>query len=137
MTYHYHALFREFLIEELARRMPPEERRAATARAGHLVAARGQQSEALALFRDAGEWEAMRTLVHAHALEWARQGRAQALSDWIEALPPEMRESDPWLTYWFGRAWIFVRAAARPTADRARVRGFSDEPATCAARRSR
>ena len=27
-----------------------------------------------------------------HALEWARQGRAQALSDWIEALPAAMRE---------------------------------------------
>ena len=121
LTYHYHALFREFLIQELATRMPPEERRAATARAGHLVAARGQQSEALALFRDAGEWEAMRTLIHAHALEWARQGRAQALSDWIEALPPAMRESDPWLTYWFGRAWIFVEPQRGPSRDRARV----------------
>ena len=101
--------------------MPPEERRAATARAGHLVAARGQQSEALALFRDAGEWEAMRTLVHAHALEWARQGRAQALSDWIEALPSAMRESDPWLIYWFGRAWAFVEPQQGPSRHRAFV----------------
>jgi LuxR family maltose regulon positive regulatory protein len=108
LTYHYHALFREFLIQELESRIASEERRAATARAGHLVAARGEQSEALALFRDAGDWEAMRILVRAHALEWARQGRAQALSDWIEALPQSMRDSDPWLTYWFGRAWIFL-----------------------------
>ena len=119
-TYHYHALFREFLIEELSTRMPTEERHAATARAGHLVAARGEQSAALALFRDAGEWEAMRTLVHAHALEWARQGRAQALSDWIDALPAAMRESDPWLIYWFGRAWIFVEShKGRPAIERA------------------
>ena len=120
VTYHYHALFREFLTEELTRRIEPEERRAVAVRAGHLVSARGLVSEALALFRDAGEWEAMRTLIHAHALEWARQGRAQALSDWIEALPPSMREHDPWLIYWFGRAWIFVEGhRGRPAIERA------------------
>ena len=78
------------------------------------------ESEALALFRDAGEWEAMRKLILAHALEWARQGRAQALSDWIEALPAAMRERDPWLAYWFGRAWIFVEPPkGRPAIERA------------------
>jgi len=45
VTYHYHALFREFLLEELARRIAMEERRAVTARAGHLVSARGLQSD--------------------------------------------------------------------------------------------
>src|SRR5207253_5999433 len=54
------------------------------------------------------------------ALEWARQGRAQSLSDWIEALPANMRESDPWLGYWFGRAWIFVQPQrGRPSIERA------------------
>jgi ATP/maltotriose-dependent transcriptional regulator MalT/DNA-binding SARP family transcriptional activator len=119
-TYHYHALFREFLLRELAARVAPDARRAIAARAGHLLAARGLQSEALALFREAGEWEAMRTLIRAHALEWARQGRAQVLSDWIEALPPDMRESDAWLVYWFGRAWIFVEPRkGRPAIERA------------------
>ncbi|HEY1325795.1 MAG TPA: BTAD domain-containing putative transcriptional regulator [Casimicrobiaceae bacterium] len=119
LTYHYHALFREFLAEELARRMEPEERRAVTTRAAHLVSARGLHAEALALFRDAGDWEAMRALILRHALEWARQGRAQALSDWIEALPATMRESDPWLTYWHGRAWIFVEPhRGRPAIER-------------------
>ena len=119
VTYHYHALFREFLLQELGKRIAPEERRAATARAAHLVSARGLQSEALALFRDAGEWEEMRRLILAHALEWARQGRAQALSDWIEALPAALRERDPWLIYWFGRAWIFVEAhKGRPAIER-------------------
>jgi len=120
VTYHYHALFREFLLEELGKRVTPEDRRAATARAGHLVSARGLQSEALALFRDAGEWTEMRKLILAHALDWARQGRSQALSDWIEALPTAMREHDPWLTYWSGRAWIFVEPhEGRPAIERA------------------
>ncbi len=107
-SYHYHALFREFLQEELAKRIPADERRSATARAAHLLTDRGDATEALTLFREAGEWEAMRALIHAHALEWARQGRSQVLSDWIEALPQSMRDGDPWLTYWYGRAWIFI-----------------------------
>src|SRR5262249_14245541 len=56
----------------------------------------------------------------AHALEWARQGRAQALSDWIGALPAATRAADPWLEYWFGRAWIFVQPQrGRPALERA------------------
>ena len=119
-TYHYHALFREFLLEELSKRVPGSERRTATTLAANLLAKRGQASEALALFRDAREWEPMRSLIRAHALEWARQGRAQVLSDWIEALPSSMREKDPWLEYWFGRAWVFAAPQrGRPPIERA------------------
>ncbi len=119
-SYHYHALFREFLQEEMRRRLSKDEQRAASARAAELLAGRGQVSDALALFRDAREWEAMRSLIRANALEWARQGRSQALSDWIEALPSSMRERDPWLEYWFGRAWIFHEPQrGRPALERA------------------
>lgn len=110
-TYQYHALFREFLLEEAANRLSAEERRAASARAAALLRERGQAHEALGLYRDAGDYEAMRTLILANALDWARQGRAQALSDWIEALPATLRDAEPWLTYWYGRAWIFVEPA--------------------------
>jgi ATP/maltotriose-dependent transcriptional regulator MalT/DNA-binding SARP family transcriptional activator len=119
-SYHYHALFREFLLEELRTRLPGPERRQATTRAAELLAARGQIREALALFRDAGEWEAMRSLIRANALDWVRQGRSQPVSDWIEALPSSMRADDPWLEYWFGRAWIFVQPhRGRPALERA------------------
>jgi ATP/maltotriose-dependent transcriptional regulator MalT/DNA-binding SARP family transcriptional activator len=119
-TYQYHALFREFLLEELRRRLPREEQQKAGAQAAKLLAGRGQVGEALAIFRDAGEWETMHSLIRTHALEWARQGRAQTLSDWIETLPAAMRENDPWLEYWFGRAWIFIQPQrGRPALERA------------------
>src|SRR5262249_6645261 len=56
LTYHYHTLFREFLIRELGERLGSAERRTATKRAAELLAERGQISEALSLFRDASEW---------------------------------------------------------------------------------
>ena len=107
-TYHYHALFREFLLEEMRNRLAPDEQRAASKLAAELLSARGQVSDALALFKVAGEWAEMHALIRANALDWARQGRAQAVSDWISALPAALREGDPWLEYWVGRAWIFV-----------------------------
>lgn len=119
-TYQYHALFREYLREEMQRRMPRDVQRAAIVRAAELLAKRGQAAEALELYCEAGEWEAMRAVIGAHALEWARQGRAQALSDWIEALPTALRATDPWLEYWYGRAWIFVQPQrGRPALERA------------------
>ena len=119
-TYHYHVLFREFLLEEAKKRLSSAERRVAAAHAAELLSARGLANDALALYRDAGDAEAMRGLIAANALEWARQGRAQTLSDWIEALPNAMRDADPWLQYWYGRAWIFVRPPrGRPPLERA------------------
>ncbi len=119
-TYQYHALFREYLREELRRRLPRDEQRAATARAAALLAERGQADEALELHCEAGEWEAMCAIIGAHALDWARQGRAQVLSDWIEALPQALRMADPWLEYWYGRAWIFLQPQrGRPALERA------------------
>jgi hypothetical protein len=90
------------------------------------LAARPRNSEharsgeqALTLFRT-GDPEAMRRVILANALEWARQGRAQTLSEWIEALPKSMRDADPWVEYWYGRAWIFVQAPrGRPALERA------------------
>ena len=86
-TYHYHALFREFLLEEARKRLRADERRAASARAAALLAARGAGE------RSAGALSRRRRIggdaraILANALDWARQGRAQTLSDWIEALP--------------------------------------------------
>ncbi len=115
-SYHYHALFREFLLGEAERRLSSDDRRTASARAAELLEARGEPNEALTLYREARDFEAMRKLIRANALDWARQGRAQALSDWIEALPRDMRDADPWLEYWLGRAWIFTEPERGRTA---------------------
>ncbi|MBK7744614.1 MAG: hypothetical protein IPI40_13625 [Betaproteobacteria bacterium] len=47
--YHYHALFREFLLDEGRRRLPATERRLLQASAARLLEARGETADALAL----------------------------------------------------------------------------------------
>ena len=120
LTYQYHALFREYLRGEMRRRLPRDVRCGALVHAAGMLAERGQADEALELYREAEQWDAMREVICRHALEWARQGRAQGLSDWIDALPASRRASDPWLEYWYGRAWIFVQPQrGRPAVEHA------------------
>src|SRR5581483_1629286 len=119
-TYHYHALFREFLLAQLEKTFPPGERRAASAVAARLLAERGEAIEALELYRAAQDWQAMRALIVANALDWARQGRGHVVAHWIEALPQAMLDTDPVLQYWLGRAWIFDHPErGRPALERA------------------
>lgn len=123
-TYQWHALFREFLLGQAQRRLPADQRRTLAAQAARRLAGRGALQDALVLARDAQDWPTLRTLVEANARAWAREGRAQALSDWIDALPAELRDADPWLAYWQGRAWIFLQPArGRPALERA-LEGF-------------
>lgn len=123
-VYQWHALFREFLLGQAQRRLAAGERRALGAEAARRHAARGAVQDALVLARDAQDWDTLRGLVLAHALAWAREGRAQAVSDWIGVLPAALREADPWLAYWQGRAWIFLQPSrGRPALERA-LEGF-------------
>lgn len=109
LTFHFHALFREYLLAQARQRLAPGELRALAGRAAGLLAARGAVPEALALAHEAQDWPALRALVLAQAADWTRQGRAQVLSDWIDALPADMRAADAWLACWQGRAWALLQ----------------------------
>jgi hypothetical protein len=125
VTYHYHALFREFLLEELGRRIEPDERCAATARAGHLVSARGLQSEALALFsrRRRMEADARPSFMSTRSSGRARAARRRCRTG-SRRLPASTRRQGP-VAYVLVRPRMDLRrAAARPPGDRARVRAF-------------
>ena len=62
-------------------------------------------------------------LIRANALDWARQGRAQTLSDWIEALPAGDARGRSMARILVRSRVDLRRAAARPSGARARLRG--------------
>jgi len=67
-VYQFHALFREFLLDEGRRRLTPEERRDALDRAGGQLVGRGEYDAAAALYREAQAWPALTGLaLHAGA----------------------------------------------------------------------
>ena len=106
-VYQFHALFREFLLEEGRRRLTPEDRRDALDRAGGQLVSRGEFDAAAALYREAGAWPALTGLaMHAGAALIA-EGRANTLAQWIDALPEEFRQREPRLSLYLGVALLY------------------------------
>lgn len=99
--YHFHALFRDFLLANL-NDLSADERRRLTQDSARLMAEAGEADSAIALFLDADDVQAALHVLQSHAPSMAAQGRLQTLERWISLFPVGMREGDPWLLYWRG-----------------------------------
>ena len=120
IRYQYHPLFREFLLHRAAAQSSSTRTRALRARAAELLAADGQTEAAFALFAELKRFEEAVALVLAEAPVLMRQGRANVVAGWIDALPRTKRERLPWLLYWLGVARLATRPAdASPQFERA------------------
>lgn len=102
-VYHYHDLFREFLLSELERSVSAAEFRRLQCLAAQLLEGTGQQDHAIRLYVQAADWPAATRLILAAAPGLVAQGRGASLRDWISALPTEVAD-DPWMSFWSGAA---------------------------------
>jgi ATP/maltotriose-dependent transcriptional regulator MalT/DNA-binding SARP family transcriptional activator len=100
--YQYHALFREFLMARAKETLSHETLSTLLHRAALLLDQGGQTEDAISLFRDLGDWDAMVQLIMKQAPSMLAQGRYRPLEEWLDSLPKEMLENDPWLLYWKG-----------------------------------
>jgi len=107
-VFQFHALFREFLLEEGRRRLAADERREALDRAAGRLVGRGDFDAAVALYREAQAWPALTGLaLHAGAALIA-EGRGNTLVEWIGALPEEVRAREPRLSLYLGVAVLYT-----------------------------
>jgi ATP/maltotriose-dependent transcriptional regulator MalT len=82
-VYQYHPLFREFLLRR-AEALLPAARRSEVLRTGAALLQRsGQVEAAVALLRDAREWEALGGLVEKEAAALVAQGRGRTVETWL------------------------------------------------------
>jgi len=117
--YHYHDLFRAFLLSQLEQSVSSEELLRLQRSAATLLEETNQHDHAIRLYLKVREWAAAKRLIIAGAPALITQGRGSSLRDWISALPGELREQDPWVDYWFAAAIARVRPAeARPYFER-------------------
>jgi ATP/maltotriose-dependent transcriptional regulator MalT len=98
--YQYHPMLREFLLSRAQEALPKEPRRELQKRAARLMEEAGRIEDALALYREGRDWEAMVQLIEAHAEAMLTQGRGETLRQWIDDLPPELLGRNPWMLYW-------------------------------------
>jgi DNA-binding SARP family transcriptional activator len=101
-VYEYHALFREFLLQQASGAFSMEEIAELRRVAATLLEESGYVEDAAGLFRREGDWEALARVILSQARSLFMQGRNQTLLEWLAALPKEVLHSEPWLLYWNG-----------------------------------
>ena len=101
-VYEYHALFREYLLEQGRSAFSDEELACIRKAAATLLEESGYVEDAAGLFRGAEDWEALARVILSQARFLFLQGRNQTLLEWLGSLPKEVLASEPWLLYWNG-----------------------------------
>lgn len=101
-TYHFHALFREFLQYEADRRLDAAERAALLERAAAILAAQGRVNEAAHLYHEAGAYPQLARLLLASAETMLATGRGQSWREWLGWIPADIAEGEARLRYWEG-----------------------------------
>ncbi len=119
-TYHYHSLFREFLIAQANKVFQETELREIQKKAAELLEQSGEIEEAAKLFQVSKDWPALAQLILSNAQPFITQGRNQILMHWLKQLPASVLDNAPWLLYWYGVAVLpFSLTESRKTLEKA------------------
>jgi ATP/maltotriose-dependent transcriptional regulator MalT len=108
LTYQFHDLFRDFLLDALSHELPAPELAQLRKHAAEILEQDGQANEAVWLFRRANDWQNVARAIKEYAQRLLDQGRWLTLIDWFEGMPEEMCANDTWLTCWRGASLTTV-----------------------------
>jgi len=107
-VYAYHPLFREFLLARARLDFKEAQRRTLQRRAAQLLETTGQLEHAVELLTEIPDWKQMVDVILQHAASMLDQGRAQTLSQWLEELPAEVLQRNPWALYWLATCRLAI-----------------------------
>jgi LuxR family maltose regulon positive regulatory protein len=101
-SYQFHPLFKEYLRSVADSRYSQDEINHLQRAAAALLQDAGQSEDAIELFRKAGDWGEVASLVGSYAPALFAQGRHQTIRQWLDSMPPAAVEQSPYLLYWRG-----------------------------------
>jgi LuxR family transcriptional regulator, maltose regulon positive regulatory protein len=114
-VYQFHPLYREFLMSRAREDFSQEALSTLLHQAAILLEQDGQTEAAISLFRDLKDWGEMVRLIIQRAPLMIKQGRYHTLKEWLDNLPKDFVEQDPWLLYWKGTSLFpFDLSGAQP-----------------------
>jgi ATP/maltotriose-dependent transcriptional regulator MalT len=120
-TYRFHPLFRHFLLSRADLVLGREECLIQRKQAARLLVEAERFGPAAELLIEARAWAPLMELIYSRAEGLLRQGRSHTLLQWLDAVPSQMREQDPWFCYWRG---VCLMATNPPLAMQALTRAF-------------
>ena len=125
VSYHYHALFRDFLRARAAQELSGDARRDSAIRLARALEDDGHREVAASLYLEACDFAAAARLVLSEAPHLYAQGRARTLLDWIGAIPLPFVAANPWLAYWAGASEVWEDPASARTRLQQAFDGFA------------
>jgi DNA-binding SARP family transcriptional activator len=99
-VFQFHPLLREFLRARSRESFSPGAYRALRQTSVEVLEAAGKVEEAAVLLREDGDFCELRRLALEHAPDMLAHGRAETFEAWLDEIPDEVLESDPWCFYW-------------------------------------
>lgn len=102
--YRFHPLWRDFLRRRGERTLAPEEITRVHRQGAGFLEKMGHPAGALELLEPVGDQAANQRLILQLAPDWIRTGRHHQLAEVIARLPEKIRQGNPALLYWQGRA---------------------------------
>jgi len=110
-VYHYHPLFRAFLLTQVESTYSAQHIAELRQRGAALLEEKGQPEAAFDLWRAAQDWQAAAALLLRIAEAMFAQGRQATVAGWFESLPAAHVHGDAWLLTMRGHARMLVAAA--------------------------
>ena len=101
-SYEFHPLFREFLLQQGVVRYLDADLNSLHCKAAEVLISDGADEAAVELLEQARNWGRMAEVVLATAPTLKAQGRDATLAVWMQKLPADMINANPWLLYWHG-----------------------------------
>jgi len=105
-VYEYHPLCRHFFRSRARAVFAPEQLFAVRQSAASILEKAGMTEPAITLLKDISDWETMIDIILRHSPEMIKQGRHWAVQSWINGLPVDVLESNPWLLFWIGTSLL-------------------------------
>ena len=100
--YQFHDLFRECLIAQATTRLTSQQLIQIKTQAAQVLERANSLAQAVILYIEAADWQAVTRLLLQQAPVLIAQGRNRTLAHWISALPGGVTDQMPWLLFWLG-----------------------------------
>lgn len=104
--YQYHPLFKEFLLARAKDLFSIADLCLLQKKAASILEESGHIEDAVELFCRAEDWEGLTQIILNQAQRMIAQGRYRLLEEWLNRLPKESAENNPWLQYWTGESLL-------------------------------
>jgi LuxR family maltose regulon positive regulatory protein len=108
VIYEYHGLFREFLLARAREHLEPAEYMLLQRRSARLLETGNHPEHAYPLYVRSLDWAAAGRMIREQTPHLIRQGRWQTAKSWIEMMPSDLLDKDPWLSYWTGACDVSI-----------------------------